>query len=69
MVILMVNMMGTLKVMVLVDGTWHYQGDDSDHDDGRDSGDGELLTLVNMMVKAMVMLLVILYACQWQERC
>ena len=60
MVILMVSMMGTLMVMVLVDGTWHYQIDDSNHDDGRDTGDGELLVLVNMMVKTMVMLVVII---------
>ena len=60
MVISMVNMMGMLMVMVLVDGTWHCQGDDSDHDDGRDTGDGEILILVNMMVKMMVMLVVII---------
>ena len=54
----MVKLMGMLMVMVLVDGTWYNQGDDSDHDDGRDTGDGELLILVNMMVKMTAMLVV-----------
>ncbi len=46
--------------MVLVDGTCHYKVDDSDHDDGRDTGDGELLILANTMVKMMAMLVVII---------
>ena len=60
MVILMVNMMGMLMVMVLVDGACHDKGDNSDHDDGRNSGDGELLILVSMMVKMMAMLVVMI---------
>ena len=59
---LMVIMMGMLMVMVPVDGTCQYNGDDTDHDDGRDTGDGELLILVNMMVKMMVMLLSFVYS-------
>ena len=35
------------------------KGDNIDHDDGRDSGDGEFLILVNMMVKMMAMLVAI----------
>ena len=50
MVILIVSMMGTLIAMVLVGSTWHYQGDDSDYDYVRDSGDGDVVILVNMMV-------------------
>ena len=36
------------------------KGDDSDHDDGRNTGDGELRILVNMMVKMIVLLVVII---------
>ena len=56
----MVNTIGMLMVMVLVDGTCHCKGGNSDHDDGRDMGEGELLTLVNMRVKMMVMMVVII---------
>ena len=60
MVTRMVYTMGTLMVIVLVYGTWDCKGDDSEHDDGRDIGDGELLILVNMMVKLMVTPVVII---------
>ena len=40
----------------------HVKGDESDHVDGRDIGDGELLIMANIMVNMMVML-VVMFIC------